>query len=167
MKIFILSCFLVFQFAHSQKNIYSKQLNADEQYALKSYFEENYGVAANAPYIVVHYIQPEKYCHYNKYEDDPLKSAAWFEKFYQDNKIVFPVSTKKLYSFYESRYTEKRKATPYVQDKNHVLHKLIMSIKKIETCEALLMFGPNGKLIVKYGETSPDDFKYIIKKIQE
>lgn len=165
MRIFILSCFLVFQFANAQKNIYSKQLSVDEQSALQSYFQENYGIASTSLYIVVHYIQPEQYCQYNKYKGDPARSAAWFEKYYKEHNIVFPPSTKKLYSFYESRYAAKWNKAPFVFDKGHVLHKLIVSIQKMETCEALLMFSPNGKVIIKYGETSPDDFKYIIKEI--
>lgn len=153
------------QFAFAQKNIHSKQLTTDEQSALKLYFQESYGVNLNSSYTLIHYVQPQQYCHYNKYEADPEKSAIWFEKLYKDKNIIFPASTKKLFSYYDEKYAAKWKGSHFVFDKGHVLHKLIMSIKKIETCEALLMFSPNGKVIVKYGETSPDDFKYITKEI--
>lgn len=165
MKIFILTCLLAFQFTYAQKNIFSKQLSPEEQSLLNSYFQANYNAKSSASYLLIHYIQPESYCHYNKYNADPEKSVAWFEKFYAENNIIFPDSTKKLFSFQDEKYAAKWKGTPYIFDKGHILHNLITSINKTETCECLLMFSPSGKIIIKYGETTAADFKYILKEI--
>lgn len=166
MKLFLLSLLFIVHTAFAQKNTYIGQLSIEELDSLKKFVSDNFKIEADSSTIVIHYYQPQKFCHYNNYNRDPVKTVQWFYNYYKENNVVFPDNVKMLFSYYNESYKQKWYNSLFVYDEGHYIHKLILSKKRHRSCECILIMNSEGKIAIKYGEWTPTDLNYMLVNIK-